>query len=215
VPANAVIHIDLVGGTPQGRAWVDGVGEVALTSVVDLTGGELVPQGLKVFTDSSIETNPLLIGDALAWASAHVRAFTFTVEWQDASTADPHEVGSVILTAIEEHIASSGTGIDVGTLLGPPNTSVYASDLMGNYDPLGTIVTDGLNKVAFTYIDNDTYASAFLGGAAIAGPTDGEVNPGYQSFSLGSLGSHAGYIRYFTFYDPLPSTAGLSELSEV
>ena len=34
VPANAKIHIDLVGGTPQGRAWVEGTGEVAVSTVL-------------------------------------------------------------------------------------------------------------------------------------------------------------------------------------
>jgi hypothetical protein len=34
VPADAKIHIDLVGGTPQGRAWVDGTGEVAVETLL-------------------------------------------------------------------------------------------------------------------------------------------------------------------------------------
>ena len=35
VPEGAVIHIDLVGGDPQGRAWVDGTGEVDLNTFLD------------------------------------------------------------------------------------------------------------------------------------------------------------------------------------
>ena len=68
VPANALVHIDLVGGSPQGRAWVDGVGEGAVDTLFGedanaenywdgasgydpgaLTASGLVPSGVAAF----------------------------------------------------------------------------------------------------------------------------------------------------------------------
>ena len=216
VPANAVIHIDLVGGTPQGRAWVQGTGAVTLGSVLNLRSCELVSQGVEIFTTTDeMFLTPTLTGAAMTWLSARVRQFAFTVEWEDASTVDPHPESGVAVVYAAETAATGNSGVDVGSRSAPLYVGVFASDLNGNYDILGTLVVDGINKIAFTYIDNDTYGSAFMGGAAVEGPTDGLVNSAYTEFNLGAPGSHAGYIRSLTLYDPLPSTAGLSELSEV
>lgn len=39
VPEGASIRVDLVGGSPQGRAWVDGVGDVAVNTLLASDGG--------------------------------------------------------------------------------------------------------------------------------------------------------------------------------
>ena len=212
VPSGAKIHIDFLGGTPQGRAWLEGTGVVALNSVVDLHGHAIVSQGVRVFFDTGL--SPAFIGAAMTWLNAHVRQFTFTVEWQDSSTADPHPDAGVAIVFASENAASGVAGVDVGSRSAALSyLGAYASDTNGNYDVLGTLVVDGINKIAFRYLNNDTYASAFMGGAAIEGPTDGLHNSAYTLFCLGDGYSHCGYVRSFTLYDPLPTTAGLSALS--
>jgi hypothetical protein len=217
VPENAAIHIDLVGGSPQGRAWVDGTGEVAVDALLgsdpntesgwgdtSYDPGSLQPYGY------SSEFDPVaLIGAARSmfftgatvvirfWAAAGTNSFEVLVP----ISADGN--GIIDITAIP----------NAGTIDIVANWSDTIRTMTGalNYNPSGL----ALNCIAVTLIPARCDVAA-NGNTAVTDVLTEVLYPtsGPSALVAVFLATATNFLDSITFYDPLPTTTGLSELSD-
>jgi hypothetical protein len=225
VPANAVIHIDLVGGSPQGRAWVAGTGEVAVETLLGNDPNTFNAWGESNYDDDLLTPSfgygtestegddaPIvaLIGNAL---TTTLGEFTCTIRVLDHRMDSPVDHVSLVLASMDGNDALE---LDVeGSAL-----SVLGYSWGGSLDEeIGNItnnLNDALNCAALTVAGSrfEFAANGSTAEAGIVGETDRPPgNPFVTAFLLLKDGGQ--YLQSLTLYDPLPSTAGLSELSEV
>lgn len=218
VPASVKIHIDLVGGTPQGRAWVDGTGEVAVDTLLgsdpnteggwsateydpaDLTSNGLVPSSV----------GPALIGVALAEI---LDAATIRIQIKQVEDID-------VSGFSESFILLSANGADAieFDLIGGMLASVSSWN-----GPLNNSIPDSINSglgsvnalaVTLTASRADIAVNGF---AAIAGGLVDADRPVANPLvaALIDVNGPKWAIQSITIYDPLPTAAGLSELSSI
>jgi hypothetical protein len=221
VPANAVIHIDLVGGSPQGRAWVQDTGIVAVNTLLGAdpntdagwgtTGyvpAELTENGLTYFVNP-----PALIGSA---RTMMMDSATLVVRTKK-NTGDGTEEYSFIAIS-----ADGGDAVQIELHGGGITSDLSARAFSWNggfVSVIPSIVNLGggaLNCCALT-ITTSRLDIAVNGSAAVAGILTDAERPAANPFVAGIIDPGSGRyvaLQSVTIYDPLPTTAGLSELSE-
>lgn len=217
VPANAVIHIDLVGGTPQGRAWVDGTGEVAVDTLLGNDANTESSFGASAYDPSDLTADGLvtlytsgspaaLIGAARTklFAGATLRIEHFCNE----SVFDP------------AYYLFSLVGAGGGNMLDfqdnpDDEASVRSASTTVNMTIPAIINPNGINAWATTIVRNDRIDIAVNGSSAQTTPiTDADWL--YGEDELVAVVFHLDVpLRSITLYDPLPDTTGLSDLSEI
>jgi hypothetical protein len=213
VPENAVIHIDLVGGDPQGRAWVAGTGVVAVDT---LLGSDANTEGMVEYDPENLTADgycavvPVgLIGAALTLVvdgtTAVVQTKQLSEEWNSTSII-------LKLMAADQQDALSFYYNPFANALG--SESLGGSFAISLPDVL-TVATGTTNKAAITITGSRgdlAYNGSTAGTAAVTGADRPPGNPFVAALTevLTTLA-----LQSITLYDPLPSTAGLSELSEV
>jgi hypothetical protein len=215
VPEGATIHIDFIGGDPQGRAWLEGTGEVAIDTLLGndpnadsgmvtttaYNGAAITADGYRPGTGNPVA----LIGQALSLmlAGATARLQTEAVGGSDLG---------INLIAISAD-GSDGVQIDYAHAGG---ASVIAQSFGGSLNLSAEDVCnqgDGsVNVCAWTFV-SDRLDVAISGSDALTGAMDGDDRPGTVNAILFMFANCA--IQSFTVYEPLPNTTGLSELSEV
>lgn len=222
IPDNAKIHIDLVGGTPQGRAWVEGTGEVAVDTLLgtDPASGdawadsEYDPANLTADGYVVATTSLALIGAAESFMLDEV---TFVIRGKQILDVAPGALEN------PEFRLLSDDGMDsVVYKLRPNFGSAHVQSENGSLaGDIESIVNTGLgsiNVIAGTL--TATRADiAVNGSTAVAGVMDETDRPPGNPFTI-ILWSNGGpaeqyALQSITLYDPLPDTDGLSELSEV
>lgn len=217
VPEGAVIHIDFVGGDPQGRAWVEGTGEVEIDTLVgsdlDASGGwgdtsyepeDLTVDGLHYGTAGTANP-PALIGEAKSMILAAATTVIKIKAVPSFSAGTP-----LALVSID---GSNGVFTELQTT--PARVQVYS-----NGGPLSLLVTDivntgvgNINKVAIT-LTSSRFELAVNGSAAAAAVLDSSDRPPGDPFVGVVIDAWDSTLQTITIYDPLPDTTGLSELSE-
>lgn len=208
VPANAVIHIDFLGGSPQGRAWSNGA-VVALDTLIDpYEPTDLVPgMGLRY-------RRLLLIGSASAMALSN---FTCRLQYF-------WPVGVVSDNLPDAFVISEVTGDNYALelALNFPVTKVTFQgyneiDLSLLSAPLNS-GNNALNAVAFTLTNvasGGRLEFALNGSAVTSGVYDTDDRPVEEPFTKATVHQGNLALQSITLYDPLPTTAGLSALSAV
>jgi hypothetical protein len=217
VPANAKIHIDLVGGTPQGRAWVDGIGEVAVDTLLgsdpntgntwDTTGydpADLTVNGL-VYSSHP----PAFIGSAL---SKLLAGATYVTTVRDIALNGTYR--PLILASANGNDALI---VDACMGSGNPNAVSVRSYFNGTLSPtIDDIVNHGegtFNCVAVTIVE-DHFDLAANGSDAVTVSISSDDRPLANPLVAALIEpTDLCALQTITIYDPLPSTAGLSELS--
>ena len=214
VPANAKIHIDFVGGSPQGRAWSDGA-EVAINTLLgsdpntENAWGESRYDPALLTADGYADPDEILgfIGAlrTLLLAGATLRIALKETNQSNVTlalvSADGNEAVSIDINA-----GSSDLSVQGYTWSGP----LSAAD-----NQIPNILNTGagaLNAVATTVTATrlDLAANGSDALAAVLSETDRPPgNPMVAAF----IDSKGESIQSITIYDPLPTTAGLSELS--
>jgi hypothetical protein len=216
VPADAVIHVDLVGGSPQGRAWTLADGEVAVDTLL----------GVDVNTTTS-------------WFASGYDSEDYVVDGYCYSDLLPAFIGTLRSTVLDsctitlrakqlvevtgdnpELVLADATGNNVIEFV------TYGFDLTANAyswngslsSTIPAIMNTGMgaiNMFAAT-ITATRFDIAVNGSTAVAGVTDAtDRPPGAPMVSaFFDAGSGDWAIQSITLYDALPSTAGLSALSE-
>jgi hypothetical protein len=216
-PSNAIIHIDLVGGDPQGRAWVDGVGEVAVDA---LLGSDPNTENAWAITEyNSVNLDALgyngraaLIGQALTKV---LSGSTVVIDFVNDNTED---------TSVPAFGVCSADGVSCITFEIDENAKVlrgaaYTGSFFEEQPLTHTVFTSVTNRMAVTL--TPTRGEAAECGSSVLEkvltsaefPTTGE-SPMVASF-VDAVAIGAASIARITIYDALPDTSGLSALSAV
>lgn len=229
VPANAVIHIDLVGGSPQGRAWVAGTGEVAVDALLGTDANAidglgttqynpacLKPNGYSVLSGQG-SANIALIGAARTKALA---GSTFRLQMKDGDQSSGTSFG---LTGTS---ASAGIQVDLKTTRALAIYSWGGAGTTGSVANYGSVFSANVsyNVIAGTLVPIrvDYTANGNVAQSIVLTETDFPISGddtldiAFITLSTGGVGTnYRQFLQSITLYDPLPSTAGLSDLSEV
>jgi hypothetical protein len=210
VPANAVIHIDLVGGDPQGRAWVEGTGVVAVDTLLGndpnttanyeetlYDPAALVASGYSK-QDATDGHPPAFIGLA---RTKFLEGTTIRVQFKEGDT-------QLVSRSTDDNAAIQ---MDIGV----DGVQAYSNGPFGTetYYEFYNNVGDGsaVNAVAITFTAT-RFEFAVNGNDPVAGVLV-EADLPVES-PLSYVVFYTDMLQSITLYDPLPSTAGLSELSE-
>jgi len=220
VPENAVIHIDLVGGDPQGLAWTEAAGEVAVDTLLGADPNTETGWGASDYNPAMLAangygdgetagTNPAFIGELL---TRYLSDNTLVVQFYQNELAS----GPVVLLlsadgndAMETKIAVEAENSDakIQSWNGSLNATAAGA---ANYTPGG----GAINRIAAT-IDGIRAEIAANGSAAATGVIEDEDRPAANPFVAAMVDMSNSSIQSITLYDALPDTTGLSELSEV
>lgn len=218
VPADAIIHIDLVGGSPQGRAWTSTDGEVAVDTLLGVdantTNGwsmteydpaDLTAHGL-VYGTGGANIPPALIGAARTLV---LDAATIRIEFYQAAQGDPSPL--VLLSAdgndaIQvDFIASLSNSLRVTSWGGSLSESITGCFNVGA----------GVSNAAAITITGSRIDVAANGSAAITATFDSLDRPPGNPLVAVVTDALVQALVSITLYDALPDTTGLSALSEI
>jgi hypothetical protein len=215
VPADAVIHIDLVGGDPQARAWTATDGEVAVDTLLGSDanaeawwGGPTLYSAAKLTADGyvcgAVGEAVSLIGTARALMNA---VGTMRVQHK--------EVGAASSTTIVFVAADGNNAIEINTFA--QDAAVEASGdgaLSISIPDAMTLGAGSINATAFT-ITAGRLDLAASGSTAATSALDASDRPPGNPLVAWIVDFAMRGIQSITLYDALPDTTGLSELSEV
>jgi hypothetical protein len=217
VPADAVIHIDLVGGSPQGRAWMQGTGVVAVDTLLgsdantenawgptEYDAGNLIADGYAAAVAVAFvgAARSMVLGEATVRillkqiSDNEVQRPSFVIvsaDGNDAIELDVHTGGDLFFNAY-----SWNGMLDI-------NTAAVANTGTGASNAFAATIT----QVRFELAGN--------GSGAVSGVMDDADRPAANPLVAVLLDPfvNVSAIQSITLYDPLPSTVGLSDLSEV
>lgn len=213
---NAKIDIDLVGGSPQGRAWTETDGEVAVDTLLgtdantgnawDLT--EYDPQWLTADGYPYQNDPPAFIG-ALRDLVLSGCTLRIKLKQVDDSPSSPVHLFMAFST-------DGGSGVQFDGTPGVSNRDVTIESWTGPVD--GAVrafnrLEGGFNTIAFTFTNSRFEYSANGCDPVICTLTD-EDSPAADPFISAMLDPNSDQaIQRITAYDTLPTSAGLSTLS--
>lgn len=217
------IYIDLVGGSPQGRAWVAGVGEVAVDTLLGTDPATEAGWGATAYDSQYLTANGYVPAKIGGWtlrigfigAARTAILAGSTCAWQikqvGVDTVDP-----AIFVLSEE--VNSGIYFDLAMPSEDAHTNSYSGDLDETISNIMNVGADSLNRVAFTL--TPTRAEMAVNGSAHVAavidtdefPTSGDDPISMALVDLGRDPTHAlQFIGIKT--TPLPDTTGLQALS--
>lgn len=219
VPEGAAIHIDLIGGDPQGRAWVRDVGEVAVDTLLGADANTTAAWAVSTYEPTQLTADgyegsdtyraAAFIGAArtkiLAGATLRIKLKYLA---QEGITTNPFIVASAdgaagIYTALTAPDAKAGTYAqgDILTSAGSVNTNVGAAF----FNIFALTITS--TRIEFS-------ANGFAAEAAVLTETDYPVSGGSQIVAaLIDTAFVEEFYQTITIYDALPDTTGLAALS--
>jgi hypothetical protein len=214
VPENAVIHIDLVGGSPQGRAWTLADGEVAVDTLLGSDanaeawwGGPTLYSAAKLTADGyvcgAVGEAVSLIGAARTLMNA---AGTMRVQHKQAVAASS--------TTIVFVSADGNNAIEINTFQNDAAVEASGGSMSVSIPDAMTLGAGAVNATAFT-ITADRFDLAASGSTAATSALDAIDRPPGNPLVAWIVDFAMRGIQSITIYDPLPDTGGLSELSEI
>jgi len=220
VPANAKIHIDFLGGTPQGRAWSNGA-EVAIDTLLGHdpnTENAYGPTGYNpaYLNAYGYDNSGTVAGGApdIGFIGAARTTITAGCTIRFAFTIPVSEEGGLSYYIMS---ANGNDAVYFEGRAGAPNGIVFGSY---NGDAEATVADCinsggvGSNAIAITSTPSRAEFAANGGTVGSAVLTTSDWPPGALVAALASInGSPPAATQSITIYDPLPDTTGLSELS--
>lgn len=222
VPTDAVIHIDLLGGTPQGRAWSNGA-EVAIDTLLGSdpntdnawASTEYNSANINAYGYQPLDGQPKAVAFIGTARTMLLAGATVTVkEKLNAREGAP-------FTETINFLAVSTDGVDVIEIdAGYPVHGASGYSWEGDLNlVIPNILNDNangvMNGVAFTFVPT-RLDLAVNQSVAQTGIVDETMRPPGNPLVAALLNcNHEQAIQSITIYDPLPDTTGLSELSAV
>ena len=218
VPANAKIHIDFLGGSPQGRAWSNG----AAVDIGTLIGNDPVADSAWGDTTREYDSGYLTANGYFAGLTAFLGAAKtrmtgdVTVVFQFYEDTTVHQV-SMMWSSSD---GGAGFQIDADPNPGGDKKVYFYSNVGGFNRSTGADLVfsaSGIaNKIATTLVTN-RWDVACNGGTAVSGPLTITHRPAAKPMTCAFIDASFSnlWLQSITLYDPLPTTAGLSELSAI
>jgi hypothetical protein len=218
VPADAKIHIDLVGGTPQARAWVEGTGEVAVNTLLGSDPNTETGWGPTIYNPSYLTANGYVDQTAVnsIVAISGLRSGILagaTIVLREKVLGVPFDNNFVLLSA------DGSAAIQYNGNMGTGGGELYswASDIDVEIPNILNVGPGDINVIAIT--NTPTRAEYAINGSAPASavltttdfPVSGPSEIIAVVIDIGSDSLCA--FQSITIYDPLPTTAGLPGLS--
>src|SRR4029077_16064869 len=203
VPDGAVIHIDLVGGSPQGRAWVEGTGVVAVAALLgsdantenyweatEYNPAYLGPDG---YSEGAVNHPPAFIG---ALRDGILAGGTMRLQFSNNPS------GNIVFMSTDGNAVIQ---IDMVTR----DVQAYSNDAL-DIDQFDVFSSEAVNALAITLVSDRFDVAASGNAASTSGLTEGD-RPAGNPLSAALVDLDTGVAtQSITLYDPLPSTAGLS-----
>lgn len=222
VPEGAVIHIDFLGGTPQGRAWTADDGEVGIETLLGSdpnteNGWDITAYDeLRITADGYVQYDEEVGGSPLAFIGA-ARTLLLGAATSSYSTVN---LDATLQVAISSLLFLSADGNDALQLdVSNPDTTVYAWQGAASATISGVTNDEapGARNVLAATVTASRLEAALNGSNAVALTLTSAERPAGNSLVavVLDLRSSGKAIQSITIYDPLPDTTGLSELSEV
>jgi hypothetical protein len=216
VPDNAVIHIDLVGGSPQGRAWVEGTGAVAVDTLLGSDANTETGWGESTSYDPEKLTADGYVQGFAAFAligaarTALLAGATVRAQTKHLVTFD--EGQPALNIAIVS--ADGNDAIEFNLNYNNAQVSSRGGSLSETVDSVSNVGVGAMNALSLTF--TETRAEFAVNGFdAEAGVIEtADRPPGNPLVAVAVDTNENVAYQIITLYDPLPSTAGLSELSE-
>lgn len=215
VPDGALIHIDLVGGTPQGRAWTQADGEVAVGTLLGADANTTSGWGT---TDAYDPDN--LRADGYIGSIAAIGALR-TQLLAGATVVVPLSNGALANTYIDVTYVSATGNTAIDMIMIVPNTFQIESWWSAESETIEDMLNQsasGLNAIAFTLAPTPRAEVALNGSAASVLTVDAADWPTVGEDAIVAIvfaPSEDSAMMSITLYAALPDTDGLSELSEV
>jgi len=226
VSPGAQIHIDFIGGSPQGRAWVQGVGVVGINTLVG--NDPLADAGWTTTGYNSAELTPdgylptmsaAFIGEArnLLLTATTVR----TVHTQTGQNISGSSTGCVVLSVFSP---SGDNGVEIDLTPFAPgasshlDVSTWGGPAYGDILGAANSAVGAINVTAYTVTANRLEADINGYSTPIALTLIDADRPTADSFKAAIFDHRpiqGGYVavRSIQFYAPLPTAAGLIPLS--
>jgi hypothetical protein len=220
IPEGAIMHIDLVGGSPQGRAWTQADGEVDVDTLLgaDPVSGDglydpvnYVPEGY-----SFTEFFPYPPNFINALKNAYLSECTITFQYMQLQAELQTDIPGISARSLDyiNEIMTQAQWWE------PWNAEAMSSGPGPFSVVIPSIINMGLgalNKFAIT-ITNTRFDMAVNGSDAVAGTMNSVDRPPGNplvSVSISACGYTAHYLalQSITVYPTLPTTSGLKELS--
>jgi len=220
VPANAVIHIDLIGGSPQGRAWTQADGEVAVDTLLGTDANTVTGWGASAYIPENLTVDGYGGDGAVAFIGAALAKLlagsTGRAQWRSTISAATFTVVAVISADGAMGVQFDAVESNSDDL--PMRGRSWGGSYLDTINGIVNVGTGALNVMAFTLTptrgefagNGSTAAEEVLTAADF--PTSGGSSLVAALFDLTGTGSS---LQSITLYDPLPDTTGLSELSAI
>jgi hypothetical protein len=219
VPADAKIHIDLVGGEPQGRAWVEGVGVVAVDTLLGSDPNTENAWDVTVYNPEQLIVDGYAMSDPVALIGATLAKLlagaTVRVKIKDNDSLQNFDLemlsGSGV-TGVSFVLTNANVGLNprkarTSSWIGPTALTIANPTNQG---------VDAVNVVAFTTTSTRSDVAANGSDVASLNLTENDYPASGADQIICALidALTPAALQSITLYDALPSTAGLSELSE-
>lgn len=216
VPADAKIYIDLV----NDRAWTEADGEVAIDTLLGADANTINAWGSTFYNESFLtadgyhpDANSASIAFIGAARTQLLDEATIVVQFkQVAALSDP--IAFVALMEADGNDAIYAELRVTESSDKKAKTVSYGGPLNNEAANLGNTGIDAVNVGAVT-VTATRMDIALNGGVAVAGTLTSTDRPSGDPFVAALVNTpDSTALQYITIYDALPSTAGLSELSE-
>lgn len=205
VPEGALVHMDFVGGTPQGRAWVDGIGEVAIDTLMGAdANADNYWGGTAAFDPDGYNANGYTTPGDTSAQIGHSRSTilggaTFVVTFKTVGT-----LGFGFNIAIVSEDGNWSLTLDGNDPNATWNTFTQSGSVSG-YDR----TNDATNKIALTYTPT-RWEFSLNGQTPVAKVIGAPGNPLVAAI-IGEPSNDC--LQAITIYAALPDSTGLSALS--
>ena len=214
VPDDAVIHIDFLGGAPQGRAWTEAAGEVGIATLLgnDPAVYDYVPNdtGYNASLITSNGYDPRGSGLQTAFIGAARTKILAGVTMRLVQKRMIVDVNSARALSLVSENGDEERSFAIGiATVGASRTGSSGR----TSSPVLLNVVNGIEAMAFTH------TSARMEIAAMGHGAEGELIELIITSPAPMIGAWIDYTKNYatvqsiTIYDPLPTTAGLPELS--
>lgn len=218
VPDGALIHIDLVGGTPQGRAWVDGVGEVDVDTLLGTDPNTVNAWGASEYNPAFLTADGYVpeSGDVLAMIgdarSQFFAGCVLRIKVKQVAGINP-ETTTIAMSAD----GNRAIGVNAGNSEHQIEPFSYNAAWLAGEDAVYTVGVGSVNATAMVITSTRVEGAANNAAYVAETPGTGDVGDPFNLVAVGFIPNQENAIQEITMF-PLalaPAVEDLLPLSAV